>query len=47
VVVLEDCCASRVREVHWFSIDRILRSLCEVTTAERFIRDLEGNQMGR
>jgi nicotinamidase-related amidase len=40
VVVLEDCCASRVREVHQFSIDRILRSLCQVTTADRFIGDL-------
>jgi nicotinamidase-related amidase len=47
VLVLEDCCASRVREVHRFSIDRILRNLCEVTTAERFIRDLEGDQLGR
>ena len=47
VMVLEDCCASRVHEVHRFSIDVILRSLCTVTTAECFIRDLEGNQMGR
>jgi ureidoacrylate peracid hydrolase len=47
VVVLEDCCASRVNEVHRFSIDVILRSLCTVTTAERFIRGLEGGQMGR
>jgi nicotinamidase-related amidase len=47
VSVLEDCCASRVREVHRFSIDVILRSLCMVTTAERFIRALEGDQMGR
>ena len=43
VVVLEDCCASRVREVHRFSIDMILRSLRTVTTAERFIRSLEGD----
>jgi nicotinamidase-related amidase len=42
VVVLEDCCASRVREVHQFSIDRILRSLCLVTAADRFIGQLEG-----
>jgi nicotinamidase-related amidase len=34
VLVLEDCGASRVREVHRCSIDVILRSLCEVTTAE-------------
>jgi nicotinamidase-related amidase len=40
VVVLEDCCASRVREVHDFSIDVILRSLCHVTTAESFIRKM-------
>jgi nicotinamidase-related amidase len=33
VLVLEDCCASRIREVHRFSIDVILRRLCEVTTA--------------
>jgi nicotinamidase-related amidase len=44
VVVLEDCCASRIREVHRFSVDVILRSLCTVTTAERFIRDLEGER---
>jgi nicotinamidase-related amidase len=47
VVVLEDCCASLVREVHRFSIDVILRSLCQVTTAERFIRSLEDDQPGR
>jgi nicotinamidase-related amidase len=41
VLVLEDCCASRIQEVHPFSIDIILRSLCEVTTADRFIGDLE------
>jgi nicotinamidase-related amidase len=41
VLVLEDCCASRVQEVHRFSIDMILRSLCQVTTADRFIGDLE------
>jgi nicotinamidase-related amidase len=41
VLVLEDCCASRVQEVHRFSIDIILRSLCEVTTADHFIGDLE------
>jgi nicotinamidase-related amidase len=41
VLVLEDCCASRIREVHRFSIDKILRSLCEVTTADRFIANLE------
>ena len=39
--MLEDCCASRVREVHRFSIDVILRRLCEVTTAEGFIGALE------
>jgi nicotinamidase-related amidase len=44
VVVLEDCCASRIREVHRFSIDMILRSLCEVTTADRFIGDLEATR---
>lgn len=38
------CCASRVREVHRFSIDVILRSLCEVTTAEGFIGALEGGR---
>jgi hypothetical protein len=43
----EDRCASSVHEVHRFSIDEILRSLCTVTTPERFIRHLEGNQMGR
>jgi nicotinamidase-related amidase len=37
VLVLEDCCASRRRDVHDFSIDVILRELCEVTHAERFI----------
>jgi nicotinamidase-related amidase len=37
VVVLEDCCASRVKNVHDFSINVILRSLCDVTTAESFI----------
>jgi nicotinamidase-related amidase len=35
VLVLEDCCASRVR---------ILRTLCQVTTADRFIGDLEANR---
>jgi nicotinamidase-related amidase len=40
VVVLEDCCASRSNEVHRFSIDVILRSLCRVITADRFIGDL-------
>jgi isochorismatase family protein len=44
VVVLEDCCASRVKEVHQFSIDRILRSLCQVTAADRFIGHLEGER---
>jgi nicotinamidase-related amidase len=44
VLVLEDCCASRVREVHRFSIDMILRTLCQVTTADRFIGDLEANR---
>jgi nicotinamidase-related amidase len=44
VVVLEDCCASRVQEVHRFSIDIILRSLCEVTTADRFIGELEATR---
>jgi nicotinamidase-related amidase len=42
--VLEDCCASRVRELHRFSIDMILRNLCEVTTADRFISDLEATR---
>jgi hypothetical protein len=41
VLVLEDCCASRRMEVHRFSIDVILRSLCEVTGADHFIADLE------
>jgi biuret amidohydrolase len=41
VVVLEDCCASRVREVHEFSIDVILRNLCRVITADRFIAELD------
>jgi nicotinamidase-related amidase len=40
VLVLEDCCASRMREVHDFSINVILRSLCHVTTADSFIRAL-------
>jgi nicotinamidase-related amidase len=40
VVVLEDCCASRERAVHEYSIERILRNLCEVTTGERFIAEL-------
>ena len=42
VIVLEDCCASREREVHDFSIGVILRRLCHVTTAESFIRTLDG-----
>jgi nicotinamidase-related amidase len=42
VIVLEDCCASREREVHDFSIGVILRRLCHVTTAESFIRMLDG-----
>lgn len=41
VLVLEDCCASREREVHDFSINMILRSLCHVTTADSFIRALD------
>jgi nicotinamidase-related amidase len=41
VVVLEDCCASRERAVQEFSIERILRHLCEVTTAERLISELD------
>jgi biuret amidohydrolase len=40
VVVLEDCCASRERAVHEYSIERILRNLCEVTTGERLIAEL-------
>jgi nicotinamidase-related amidase len=40
VVVLEDCCASRERAVHEFSIERILRNLCVVTTAERLVGEL-------
>ena len=44
VLVLEDCCASRLQEVHRFSIDIILRSLCQVTTADRFISDLEATR---
>jgi nicotinamidase-related amidase len=43
-LVLEDCCASRLQEVHRFSIDIILRSLCQVTTADRFISDLEATR---
>jgi nicotinamidase-related amidase len=43
VVVLEDCCASLVREVHDHSIDVILRSLCRVTTAAGFIGELEAS----
>jgi nicotinamidase-related amidase len=42
VIVLEDCCASRERDVHDFSIGVILRRLCHVTTAESFIQTLEG-----
>jgi isochorismate hydrolase len=41
VVVLVLCCASRVSAVHRHSIEVILRSLGRVTTAERFIRELE------
>ncbi|MGH2821506.1 MAG: cysteine hydrolase family protein [Thermoleophilaceae bacterium] len=37
VLVLEDCCASRRRDVHDFSVDVIMRELCEVTSSERFI----------
>lgn len=44
VVVLEDCCASRRRDVHDFSIDVILRELCDVTDSERFIAMLETGQ---
>jgi biuret amidohydrolase len=44
VLVLVDCCASPIREVHRFSIDMILRSLCQLTTADRFIGDLEANR---
>jgi nicotinamidase-related amidase len=44
VLVLENCCASRIREVHRFSIDMVLRSLCQVTTADRLIGDLEANR---
>ena len=44
VLVLEDCCASRLREVHQFSIEVILRRLCEVTTAEGFIGALDGSR---
>jgi nicotinamidase-related amidase len=36
VLVREDCCAIRRRDVHDFSIDVILRELCEVTHAGRF-----------
>jgi hypothetical protein len=38
--VLEDCCASRERAVHEYSIERILRNLSEVTTAERLMTEL-------
>jgi hypothetical protein len=31
-----------VWQVHRFSIDVILRTLCQVTTADRFIADLQG-----
>jgi biuret amidohydrolase len=41
VMVLEDCCARLVSAVHRHSIDVILRSLGHVTTAQRFIRELE------
>jgi nicotinamidase-related amidase len=47
VLVLEDCCASRDRAVHDFSIERILRDLCQVTTAERFVERLEQGRAGR
>jgi nicotinamidase-related amidase len=40
-LVLEDCCASRRRDVHDFSIDVILREICDVTDSERFIAMLE------
>jgi nicotinamidase-related amidase len=41
VIVLEDCCASRRRDLHDFSTDVILRELCHVTDSERFIAMLE------
>jgi nicotinamidase-related amidase len=41
VVVPEDCCASRDRAVHEFTIDAILRNLCEVTSAKLVIRELD------
>ena len=44
VLVVEDGCASRIREVHRFSIEVILRSLCQVTTADRFLGDLEATR---
>jgi nicotinamidase-related amidase len=46
VVVLEDCCASRVKNVHDFSINVILRCLCDVTTAESFIDRLHAANAG-
>jgi nicotinamidase-related amidase len=44
VLVLEDCCASRIREVHQFSIEVILRRLGEVTTADGFTGVLDGDR---
>lgn len=47
VLVLEDCCASRDRAVHDFSIEMILRNLCQLSTAERFLQRLEHGGSGR
>jgi nicotinamidase-related amidase len=47
VVVLEDCCASRRRNVHDFSINVILRELCDVTDSERFIAELSNARSDR
>jgi nicotinamidase-related amidase len=47
VLVLEDCCASRDRAVHDFSIETILRNLCQVSTAERFVERLQLGRSGR
>lgn len=47
VVVLEDCCASRRRNVHDFSINVILRELCDVTDSKRFIAELSNARSDR
>ena len=42
VVVLEDCCASLTDEMHDFSVRVILPELCDVATADDFVRLLGG-----